>query len=85
VRSDRVKPYFIKLCYVSPFKKKVIYSRGGKVMNSKVKKDIKCSVPTILKFFKESVVKPRNIGPRLILINIFSTITVSGLMTKEDM
>jgi hypothetical protein len=54
-------------------------------MNSKVKKDIKCSVPTILKFFKESIVKPRNIGPRLILINIFSTITVSGLMTKEDM
>lgn len=85
MRSNCIKPYFVKLCYVSTFEEKVIYSRGSEVVKSKVEEDIESSVPAILKFLKESIIKSGNIGPRLVFIDIFSTIAISGLVTKENM
>jgi hypothetical protein len=84
VGCDSIETNFVELCNVSPFKEEVVNGRRGEMVKSKIKKDVKSSVSAILNFFQHSVIKSGDIRPRLILVDVFSTIAISRLVTKEN-
>jgi hypothetical protein len=83
VGGNSVEPNLIKLGDVSPLKEVVVYCRRVEVVENSVYKDKLCPKSCVLNLLKEGVVESRDVGTRLVFDRVFTTISISGLVTKH--
>jgi hypothetical protein len=83
VGGNSVESNLVKLRDVSSFKEVIVYCGRVEVVENSVHKDKLCPKSCILNLLEEGIIESRDVGTRLVFDCVFTTISISGLMTKH--